>query len=147
MIRCTPRTTRTDTLFPYTTLFRSRCRRHQAVRRRAAPCGAVPASAAEARHAAARRTDQPPRRRVGRLAGTLPGGISRHRGGGDPRPLFPRQRGRLDPRARSWPWAAVRRQLLVLAGAEDRKSVVSGKSVSVRVDLGGRSITKKKKKK
>src|SRR3546814_17928405 len=30
--------------------------------------------------------------------------------------------------------------------AEDRKSVVSGKSVSVRVDLGGRRIIKKKKK-
>src|SRR3546814_13191067 len=29
--------------------------------------------------------------------------------------------------------------------AEDRKSVVSGKSVSVRVDLGGRRIIKKKK--
>src|SRR3546814_16068475 len=29
----------------------------------------------------------------------------------------------------------------------DRKSVVSGKSVSVRVDLGGRSIFKKKNKK
>src|SRR3546814_12423313 len=31
-------------------------------------------------------------------------------------------------------------------GDEDRKSVVSGKSVSVRVDLGGRRIIKKKKK-
>src|SRR3546814_11561080 len=30
---------------------------------------------------------------------------------------------------------------------EDRKSVVAGKSVTVRVDLGGRSIIKKKKKK
>src|SRR3546814_1885208 len=30
-------------------------------------------------------------------------------------------------------------------GIADRKSVVSGKSVSVRVDLGGRSIIKKKK--
>src|SRR3546814_15790070 len=30
---------------------------------------------------------------------------------------------------------------------EDRKSVVSGKSVSVRVDLGGRRILKKKKNK
>src|SRR3546814_19886618 len=30
--------------------------------------------------------------------------------------------------------------------AADRKSVVSGKSVSVRVDLGGRRIIKKKKK-
>src|SRR3546814_19010072 len=29
--------------------------------------------------------------------------------------------------------------------ADDRKSVVSGKSVSVRVDLGGRRILKKKK--
>src|SRR3546814_13005039 len=31
-------------------------------------------------------------------------------------------------------------------GCGDRKSVVSGKSVSVRVDLGGRRIIKKKKK-
>src|SRR3546814_17825524 len=31
------------------------------------------------------------------------------------------------------------------AGAGDRKSVVEGKSVSVRVDLGGRRIIKKKK--
>src|SRR3546814_15210663 len=31
-------------------------------------------------------------------------------------------------------------------GRKDRKSVVSGKSVSVRVDLGGRRILKKKKK-
>src|SRR3546814_20906292 len=31
------------------------------------------------------------------------------------------------------------------ANGEDRKSVVSGKSVSVRVDLGGRRIIKKKK--
>src|SRR3546814_14752428 len=35
---------------------------------------------------------------------------------------------------------------LVIAGDRDRKSVVSGKSVSVRVDLGGRRIIKKKKK-
>src|SRR3546814_16700393 len=32
------------------------------------------------------------------------------------------------------------------AGAADRKSVVEGKSVSVRVDLGGRRIIKKKNK-
>src|SRR3546814_281210 len=35
----------------------------------------------------------------------------------------------------------------VIAFDEDRKSVVEGKSVSVRVDLGGRRIIKKKKKK
>src|SRR3546814_14702950 len=37
--------------------------------------------------------------------------------------------------------------IVVEAVAEDRKSVVSGKSVSVSVDLGGRRIIKKKKKK
>src|SRR3546814_11296866 len=31
------------------------------------------------------------------------------------------------------------------SGSEDRKSVVEGKSVSVRVDLGGRRIIKKQK--
>src|SRR3546814_15841078 len=47
--------------------------------------------------------------------------------------------------------ALVRGQLLPAlppggaASGEDRKSVVSGKSVSVRVDLGGRRIIKKKK--
>src|SRR3546814_16685875 len=35
----------------------------------------------------------------------------------------------------------------VVAQDVDRKSVVEGKSVSVRVDLGGRSFIKKKKKK
>src|SRR3546814_8059947 len=36
-------------------------------------------------------------------------------------------------------------QLLGVEGVADRKSVVTGKSVSVRVDLGGRRIIKKKK--
>src|SRR3546814_15255478 len=35
--------------------------------------------------------------------------------------------------------------MLLLALSPDRKSVVSGKSVSVRVDLGGRRIINKKK--
>src|SRR3546814_1594607 len=34
---------------------------------------------------------------------------------------------------------------MILEGASDRKSVVEGKSVSVRVDLGGRRIIKKNK--
>src|SRR3546814_18122216 len=34
-----------------------------------------------------------------------------------------------------------------VVGTQDRKSVVSGKSVSVRVDLGGRRILKKKNRK
>src|SRR3546814_14089275 len=39
---------------------------------------------------------------------------------------------------------AHHRPLLGWLGLEDRKSVVSGKSVSVRVDLGGSRIIKKK---
>ncbi len=41
-----------------------------------------------------------------------------HRRRGHPRPLLPRQRRRLDPRARSRPRHPVGRELLVLAGAE-----------------------------
>src|SRR3546814_1371155 len=37
MIRRPPRSTRTDTLFPYTTLFRSHCRRHHRPRDRVGP--------------------------------------------------------------------------------------------------------------
>src|SRR3546814_7655816 len=53
MIRRPPRSTRTDTLFPYTTLFRSRCfprtpgRRRRAPRRRARPAPGVYADRAE----------------------------------------------------------------------------------------------------
>ncbi len=53
-----------------------------------APRGAVPPAAAEAGHAAAGRTDQPPRRRVGGMAGTVPGALHRHRGGRYPRRYF-----------------------------------------------------------
>src|SRR3546814_11191225 len=55
-----------------------------------------------------------------------------------------------DPR-RGWALAVTTvrwlRNVMVAAGAgRDRKSVVSGKSVSVRVDLGGRRCLKKKQK-
>ena len=43
-----------------------------ALRRREAPRRAVPPAAVQARHAAARRADQPSRRRIGRVAGALP---------------------------------------------------------------------------
>src|SRR3546814_20311136 len=43
--------------------------------------------------------------------------------------------------------ARIERPRLGCGCGEDRKSVVSGKSVSVRVDLGGRRIIKKKTKK
>src|SRR3546814_20700518 len=98
MIRRPPRSTLTDTLFPYTTLFlsfRYRLAGRRSERDRRSPDVAC-----------AQRRD----------------------GGAD---VFGRCRsengpGRHDPRAL------------------DRKSVVSGKSVSVRVDLGGRRNIKKK---
>src|SRR3546814_14131541 len=42
--------------------------------------------------------------------------------------------------------ALGRRKLVTFPACRDRKSVVSGKSVSVRVDLGGRRNLKKKNK-
>src|SRR3546814_16083768 len=102
MIRRPPRSTRTDTLFPYTTRFRSRHKRP------------TPASAAGSgsRTAAGRddgRSDRyrPCRGPLGRTVAVRHIDPHRHR--------------------------------------QDRKSVVEGKSVSVRVDLGGRRINKKKK--
>ena len=80
-----------------------------ALGRRAAPRRALPAAAAVARPAAARRADQPPRRRVGRLARALPQGLPGHRRRRDARPLLPRQRRRLDSRARSRPRHSVGR--------------------------------------
>ena len=56
-----------------------RRRRDEALGWRAATRGAVPAAAAVARPAAARRADQPPRCRVGRLARALPARVHRAR--------------------------------------------------------------------
>ena len=78
----------------------------------------VPAPAVQARSPAPRRAHQPPRRRVGGLVGADPPGVPGHRGGRDPRPLLPRQRGRLDPRARPGRGHPLGGQLLLVAGAE-----------------------------
>ena len=69
-----------------------RRRRHDALRRREAPRGAGPAAAPAPRPPAARRADQPPRRRVGRVARALPRRVRGHGGRRHPRSLFPRQR-------------------------------------------------------
>src|SRR3546814_16611913 len=109
MIRRPPRSTRTDTLFPYTTLFRSVI---AGIRDRSDPRSA----------AGVRKTDQ---------------GIRATRCG-------------TDRRRNAHVFAAAhhaRRQLPEPQHARpvsDRKSVVKGKRVSVRVDLGGRRHIKKK---
>ncbi len=92
--------------------------RDDALGRREAAGGAVPPAAAAGRHAAARRAHQPPRRRVGGLARALPQGVQGLRRRDHPRPLLPRQRGRLDPRARPRGGHPLGGQLLVLARAE-----------------------------
>ena len=76
--------------------------------------------------AAAGRAHQPPRRRVGGLAGAPPGGVRRHRRGRHPRPLLPGQRGRLDPGAGPRQGHPLEGQLLVLARAEAHAAGAGG---------------------
>ena len=78
----------------------------------------VPFALAEARHPAARRTDQPSRCRVSRVAGTSPAELSGNDHRGDSRSLFSRQRRRLDSGTRSRPGHSLERKLHVLAGTE-----------------------------
>ena len=89
-----------------------------ALGRRAAPGRAVPAAAAVARPAAARRADEPSRCGVGRLARTVSEGLRRHGRRRHARSLLSRQRRRLDSRARSRPRHSVGGQLLLVARAE-----------------------------
>src|SRR3546814_19482709 len=106
MIRRPPRSTRTDTLLPYTTLFRSAVR------------GARRAGLALLRRRAGRSFGAP----VARAAAAL----------------FEQADVAEDHRA-------VERLRHVVEGEErDRKSVVWGKGVSVRVDLGGCRLIKTK---
>src|SRR5215510_4225911 len=89
-----------------------------ALGRRAAPRRLMPAAAETARPPAPGRTDQPSRRGIGGLARAFPAILPRYRGGRYPRPLLPRQRRRLDPRARSRQRHSLGGQLLLLARAE-----------------------------
>src|SRR3546814_15270854 len=125
MIRRPPRSTRTDTLFPYTTLFRSAEARIRSLLRQelfALPRSVDPApddpGRAVARGRAVRnRDDDPAAHPVGARAGRASVRGARGVAG-----------------ARRGPRIA----------AADRKSVVWGTGVSVGFDLGGRSILKKK---
>ena len=104
-----------------------RRRREQALRRRAPPRRALPPAAQRPRSAPARRADQPPRRRVGRLAGEAPRGVQGNDRRRHPRPLLPRQRRRLDPRARSRPRHPLQGQLL-RPGSSRSRSGCAGKA-------------------
>src|SRR3546814_15571831 len=129
MIRRPPRSTRTDTLFPYTTLFRSLQLPH-------------------ARTGPATPRDDPQLDTVERLARK---GLSRRHlvGLGVPARALQAalarcagRRHRPSPPPRGSP--APPRDAPPECARRDRKSVVWGKSVSVRVDLGGRRSIKKK---
>src|SRR3546814_18341229 len=111
MIRRPPRSTRTDTLFPDTTLFRSllQSRRESFLHRPPHGCAIIGTC-----HRAA--------------AGTIGRSESEHKHG-----LVKRLYHLVFT---SFSWACN----------QARKSVEEGKSVSVRVDLGGRRFIKKKKK-
>src|SRR3546814_20746792 len=116
MILRPPRSTRTDTLFPYTALFRSVVRHGMSLLV------------------------------AGRINDTT-------------RPVVPEserfQTGSLKPGGNGMPdvildiasfaaRSALVRASLIAAAIRDQQNVVQGKSVSVRVDLGGRRIIKKK---
>src|SRR3546814_14256553 len=109
MILRPPRSTRTDTLLPYTTLFRSIIGYYDERSGERAPAD----------------VDGIP------IRGKLVDLVNDIRAG------------QIDQVIVALPWAAEGRLQEVVG---DRKSVVLGKSVSVRVDLGGRRIIKKKKK-
>src|SRR3546814_14941277 len=121
MIRRPPRSTRTDTLFPYTTLFRSpEAGTGSSPRTAGSSPSAKPAS--EGRAAATRApTRSWPCKRTTAVGAT------------------------------GW-WARTAASsrsatpgCSATLGRSDRKRVVEGKGVSVRVDLGGGRIIKKKK--
>src|SRR3546814_13258432 len=132
MIPRPPRSTRTDTLLPYTSLFR-------------APGSAREHVGAQAVDGVARLQSTGNRGHVGELAfidshSEPPRGSQ---GGHSPAPSIgsagAAARGSLGSPPQPMP-SRRRRE-------PDRKSVVQGKSVSVRVDLGGRRFIKKTKKK
>src|SRR3546814_19446267 len=123
MIRRPPRSTRTDTLFPYTTLFRSTEPRHSRQRGAWAPSLLFFGSASALDY------DVSVRSRVY---------IAHDRDSLQIARALRGERIRGTARGRDWHDGSPH---------EDRKSVVQGKSVSVRVDLVCRRLINKNKKK
>src|SRR3546814_16987101 len=135
MILRPPRSTRTDTLFPYTTLFRSPRRGRLDPARGAAPRIAHPHID---RLGAARLAAEIDMGDIARQRESLPADRDAEIVGD----RCDADRARRRHRARVALIAAARD---ALAHGPDRKSAVEGKSVSVRVDLGGRRTNQKKK--
>src|SRR3546814_17238448 len=139
MIRRPPRSTRTDTLFPYTTLFRS----DHLVRGLGWLVSWVGGKRPELR----KELNEEYKKLLDTLPQEVQRGITVRRFPGVTqwqKANTPLQENADQPRAihtGSAPAAGKG------AGTRDRTSVVSGKSVSVRVDLGGRRSIKKKTKK
>src|SRR3546814_12465233 len=121
MIRRPPRSTRTDTLFPYTTLFRSRVHGYGPAHRGSRNCSAI----------------SPPRQYPLRMAMVMyrcpgwfrPAAVASFMAG---TPFGPGPGGASAPSS--------------VPSLRDRKSVGKGKGGFVRVDLGGTRHIKKKKK-
>jgi ATPase subunit of ABC transporter with duplicated ATPase domains len=97
-------------------------------RRRVALCRCC----CESRTAAARRADQPSRRRVGVMARRPSAQLSGRHPDRHPRPLLPRQRHRLDSRARPRPRHSLRGQLHVLAGQKQKRLEQEGREEEAR---------------
>src|SRR3546814_20789072 len=124
MIRLPPRSTRTDTLFPYTTLFRSIVSAQPSTRTNSSSLKGIEITVGDSI--------------------IMPSDIS-----ADATIRSMTRKGR---KIRKPIWNAVLSSLVTKAGRRmetgtsfgDRKRVGEGKSVSVRVDLGGRSEIKKK---
>src|SRR3546814_21187211 len=127
MLRPTPRSKRTDTLFPYPPLFRSPAHRPAQRYRDAADGG-------DARGDGAGGTR---RRRLWRGSDRQGAGSQ---GGG------PARQGGRAVRLVRHPEQPARRAVALGARRGDRKSVVEGKSVAGLVDLVGRRINNKQKK-
>src|SRR3546814_15062018 len=137
MIRRPPGSTRTDTLFPDTTLFRSseRGKGTRLGRRRFARALARAEARHEQQHAARDQAEvDDPCHRIG---------------GGEASPEREMHRDREQGQRAGGEAADAREACRRKAdrGEDGRKRVVSGKRVSGRVDLGGARMLKKKKKK
>src|SRR3546814_18067376 len=132
MIRRPPRSTRTDTLFPYTTLFRS-----------SAPCAWI-RSGLKIAACCCRRASNTCCKLDRDVTHTS--SPSRNVAASTEAPAKMGKGGRSPPFLCPLPCSgdrALRRLAEKSPKSGDRKSVVEGKRVSVRVDLGGRRIIKK----